>query len=192
MSNLSRMFLRRGAGVLTAALALSFVAGSGSVAAATPGTETVWANGTEWTMLTPHAIADPSENLLQSAPPLYVLAFPKDPITGQWLVPSNYAPQCDPCLGVPVPPYHDHLLTGAPGFGTNGTAGDYEGPWRVVLMMYSPSFVTGGQFQPVTSDEDLPAAIAAGEFLPIGAAGGFEKPLPVVLICPLVSPNAIN
>ena len=188
---MSRTMLRRVVG-MSLAVALSLVVGTGSVAAATPGTETVWANGQEWTMLTPHAITNANPNLLESAPPLYVLAFPKNSTTGQWILPPGYAPQCDPCLGVPVPPYHDHLLTGAPGFGTNGTAGDYESPWRVVLMMYNPAFVLGGHFAPVTSDEDLSAAIAGGEFLPIGGPGNFEKPLPVVLICPLVSPNAAH
>ncbi len=175
-----------------AGLVLFAAAATGSAAAATPGTETVWANGQAWTMLTPHAITNPDPKLLESAPPLYVLAFPQNILTKQWILPPNYAPQCDPCLGVPVPAYHDHLLTGAPGFGTNGTAGDYEGPWRVVLMVYSPSFVMGGHFAPVTRDEDLAGAISAGDFVAIGGAGVFEKPLPVVLICPLVSPNAAH
>ena len=174
-------------GAAAAALVVSLVPGS---ALASPGSETVWANGQEWTMLTPHAISAPGPNLLASAPPFYVLAFPKDPQTGQWILPSNYTPQCDPCLGVPVPPYHDHLLTAAPGFGNDGTAGGYEGPWRVVLMTYSPAFVKSADFAPVTSDEELSAAIANGEFLPIGPGGTYEIPLPVVLICPIVASAA--
>lgn len=171
------------------ALALALALAPG-VAMAGQGSETVWANGQAWTMLTPHVITNPSPNLLAKAPPLYILAFPQDPVTHQFILPADYAPQCDPCLGVPVPPYHDHLLTGAPGFGTNGTAGDYMSPWRPTLMIWNPVYVRGGHFKPVTSDEQLPAAIAAGEFLPIGGPGVFEKPLPVVLICPLVSPAA--
>jgi hypothetical protein len=170
--------------------AMALILGSAPMVAAKQGAETVWANGQAWTMLTPHAITNPSPGLVAKAPPLYVLAFPSDG-HGGFVLPAGYSPQCDPCLGVPVPPYHDHLLTGAPGFGTNGTSGgDYMGPWRVTLMMYSPAFITGGHFAPVTSDEDLKAAIAAGEFLPIGPGGSYEIPLPVILICPLVSPNA--
>jgi hypothetical protein len=174
---------------LAATIALAVV--PQAALAARPDTEIVWANHQAWTMLGSHAITDPNANLYASAPPLYVLAFPKDS-SGRFILPAGYAPQCDPCLGVPVPAYHDHLLTGAPGFGVNGTARDYESPWRVVLMMYSPGFVMSGHFAPVTSDEDLPAAIAAGEFVPIGGPGVYEKPLPVVLICPLVSPAAAS
>lgn len=153
--------------------------------------EIVYANGSTWTMLAPHAITDPSPNLLESAPPFYVMAFPMS--NGQPILPQGYAPQCDPCLGVPVPPYHDHLLTSAPGFGVDGTARDYEGPWHVVLMMYNPAYVLSGHFVPVTSDEDLAAAEAAGEFLPIaglGAPNRYERGLPVVLVCPITSSHA--
>ena len=176
---------------VAASVALSLTVLAAPAVFAKQDAETVWANGKEWTMIAPTAVTNPNPNLLASAPPFYVLAFPPDPTNpGHFILPSNYAPQCDPCLGVPVPPYHDHLLTGAPGYGTGGTAGDYEGPWRVVLMVWNPAFVRGGHFAPVTSDEDLPAAIEAGEFLPIGGPGVFEKPLPVVLIWPLVAPAA--
>jgi hypothetical protein len=176
---------------IAASVALSLTVLAAPAVFAKQDAETVWANGQEWTMIAPTAVPNPNPNLLASAPPFYVLAFPPDPTDpGHFILPSNYAPQCDPCLGVPVPPYHDHLLTGAPGYGTAGTAGDYEGPWRVVLMVWNPAFVRGGDFAPVTSDEDLPAAIAAGEFQSFPGTGGFEKPLPVVLICPLVAPAA--
>jgi hypothetical protein len=172
------------------AAALSLLLATAPVAMARQDSETVWANGQEWTMIAPHAITDPNPNLLATAPPLYVLAFPSNG-HGGWVLPPDYSPQCDPCLGVPVPPYHDHLLTGAPGFGTQGTSGgDYMAPWRLELMMYSPAYILGGHFVPVTSDEDLATAIAEGEFLPIGPNGSYAVPLPVVLICPLVSPNA--
>lgn len=174
--------------VLAAAAAVLLA--TAPVAMAKQSSETVWANGQEWTMIAPHAITDPSAALLAEAPPLYVLAFPSDG-HGGWVLPAGYSPQCDPCLGVPVPPYHDHLLTGAPGLGTNGTSGrDYMAPWRLTLMMYNPAYVLGGSFVPVTSDEDLAGAIAKGEFLPIGPNGSYSVPLPVVLICPLVSPHA--
>lgn len=170
---------------------LLLLASTAGLAQAREGSETVYANGQTWTMLTPHAITDPSPNLLASAPPFYVMAFPMR--SGQPILPPGYAPQCDPCLGVPVPPYHDHLLTSAPGFGVNGTARDYEGPWHVVLMMYNPAYVLSGHFVPVMSDEDLAAAEGAHEFLPIAGSAApdpYELGLPVVLICPIVSSHA--
>ena len=183
---MNRSSLRR----LALGAAIPLLLATAPIAMAKQGSETVWANGQAWTMITPHAITDANPNLLASAPPMYVLAFPSNG-HGGWILPSGYSPQCDPCLGVPVPPYHDHLLTGAPGFGTQGTSGGaYEGPWRVILMVYSPAFVTSGHFAPVTADEDLAAAIAAHQFLPIGPGATYAIPLPVVLICPLVSPNA--
>jgi hypothetical protein len=69
----------------------------------------------------------------------------------------------------PVFAYHDHILTGAPGFGKDGTAGDFKGPWKIIVLMYIPAFATQAGFQPITSDEDLVAAEANGEFLPIGS-----------------------
>jgi hypothetical protein len=173
------------------ALMLLLLIGSAAPAVATPGTETVYANGQTVTMLTPHAISNPNPNLLASAPPFYVLAFPMQ--SGHPVLPTGYAPQCDPCLGVPVPPYHDHLLPSVPGLGTDGTAREYEGPWSLVVMMYNPAYVAGGAFVPVTSDEDLAAAEAAGEFLPIAgptAPDPFELRVPVVLVCPVTSDHA--
>lgn len=158
---------------------------------AKPGIETVYANGQSFAMLTPHAIDNPNPNLLATAPPFYVLAYPMTPAGP--ILPAGYSPQCDPCLGVPVPPYHDHLLTSAPGFGVDGTAGDYMGPWRVVVMMYSPAYVQSSDFVPVTSDEQLAGAEADGAFLPIappGAPNPFELYIPTILICPVTAPQA--
>lgn len=89
---------------LALAAALTIVLGlAPGAGAASPGSETVWANGQAWTMLTPHAIDDPDPQLLAQAPPFYVLSFPSDG-HGGWVLPTGYSPQCDPCLGVPVPP----------------------------------------------------------------------------------------
>jgi hypothetical protein len=159
-----------------------------------------YANGTTVYMIGPHMNTNPDPNLLAHAPELYLLAYPLN-ASGctancpHITLPSGYRPQCDPCFhpGLPIPfVYHDHVLTGAPGFGTDGTAGSFKGPWQIVVLLYNPAFVSSATFTPVTSDEALDAAEAAGEFLPInqGASNPYEVATGTVLICPLVSSHA--
>jgi hypothetical protein len=83
-------------------------------------------------------------------------------------------------------------VTGAPGFGNNGTAGEFKGPWQIIITMYTPAFAFSPSFKPVTSDEALDAAEAAGDFVPLNPGGEnpFEVPTGSILICPLVSSNA--
>jgi hypothetical protein len=158
-----------------------------------------YANGTTVYMIGPHMNTSPNPQLLAHAPELYILAYPVNlsptctancpPIT----LPSGYQPQCNPCFHPGLPPifaYHDHVLTGAPGFGKDGTAGEFKGPWQIVLLMYNPAVVNAPGFQPITSDEALDAAEAAGEFLPFFGPNQYELPTGVILICPLVSSHA--
>lgn len=160
-----------------------------------------YANGTTVYMIGPHMDTNPNPNQLAHAPELYILAYPVNfgpppctancpPIT----LPSGYQPQCDPCFHPGLPPvfaYHDHVLTGSPGFGTDGTAGSFKGPWQIVILVYNPDFAMSPSFQPIKSDEDLDKAEAAGEFLPIsGGANPYEIATGVILICPLVSSHA--
>jgi hypothetical protein len=158
-----------------------------------------YANGTTVYMIGPHMDTSPNPNLLAHAPELYILAYPVNlsptctancaPLT----LPSGYQPQCNPCFHPGLPPifaYHDHVLTGAPGFGKNGTAGEFKGPWQIVLLMYNPAVVTAPGFAPITSDEALDAAEAQGEFLPFFGPNQYELKTGVILICPLVSPHA--
>jgi hypothetical protein len=58
--------------------------------------------------------------------------------------------------------------------------------------MYTPAFAFSPSFKPVTSDEALDAAEAAGDFVPLNPGGEnpFEVPTGSILICPLVSSNA--
>jgi hypothetical protein len=160
-----------------------------------------WANGTTVYMIGPHIIPNADPNLLAHAPELYIVSFPVDtscaPNCGPITLPSGYQPQCNPCFhpGLPIPfVYHDHIVTGAPGFGTDGTAGSFKGPWRIVVMRYTPAYAFSPSFTPITSDEALDAAEAAGDFLPIAQGinpdNPFEIPTPNVLICPLVSSHA--
>jgi hypothetical protein len=159
-----------------------------------------YANGVTVYMIGPHMITNPNPNLLAQAEPLYILAYPLNstpvctsncpPVT----LPSGYQPQCNPCFHPGLPPvfaYHDHVLEGAPGFGKNGTAGDFKGPWRIIVLLYNPAVAMSPSFQPITSDEALDAAEAAGAFLPISnGSNPYEVETGVVLICPLVSSHA--
>ncbi len=205
---MSRIALRRvllGALVVTIALAsvLTFATVNGARQARAAGQEIdpSYANGTTVYMIGPHMITNPNPNLLAQAKDLYILAYPVNfgpppcasncpPVT----LPSGYKPQCDPCFHPGLPPvfaFHDHVLTGAPGFGTNGTAGSFKGPWQIIILVYNPAFAMSPTFQPIKSDEDLDKAEASGDFLPIsGGANPYEIVTGVVLICPLVSSHA--
>lgn len=179
--------MRRSILILAAAVV---VAAFPLAASAKPDGELAYADGATYTMLGVNLITNASPGVL-SAPPLYIMGYvpppgsqPGEPIT----LPSGYQPQCNPCLQEPVA-YHDHLLTGAPGHGTNGTSGaDYRAPWRIVVMLYNPAWSNRPDFTPITSDDQLASAEAAGEFLPIdpGAADPYQIWTPNVLVCPVV------
>lgn len=160
-------------------------------AAAAPGSDLAYAEGQTYTMLGATLIANASPGVLK-APPIYILSYPVAPGTsGPLTLPSGYQPQCNPCTQEPVR-YHDHVLTGAPGLGTSGTSGgDYESPWRIVVLVYSPTYAYSPFFRPVTSDDQLAAAEQAGDFLPINptAANPYEIWTQNVLVCPVVRQN---
>ena len=84
------------------------------------------------------------------------------------------------------------MITGLPGQGTNGTAGTYLAPWKIIILQYNPAWSSSPNFVPVKSEAQLDAAEAAGKFLPInqGAANPFEIDTGNVLICPTVSSHA--
>jgi hypothetical protein len=160
-------------------------------AVADPGGELVYADGQTYLMNTATLVTNASPGLLK-APPIYILGYPTAPGTsGPITLPSGYQPQCNPCSQEPVA-YHDHLIPGAPGLGTNGTSGsDYKAPWRIVVMKYNPAYSNSPSFQPITNDDQLAAAEQAGEFLPINPVGPnrYEIWTPNVLICPIVRQN---
>jgi hypothetical protein len=150
-------------------------------------------------MVGPHLIVNAREtqpNLYAHAPELYLLVYPQQdvptidspPIT----LPSGYEPQCDPCFhpGLPAPfVFHDHVITGAPGMGNDGTAGEMKAPWKLILLVYNPAYASSPHFTPIKSEDDIDAAEAAGNvFLPINPGG--ENPYEIdtgnVLICPIV------
>lgn len=180
---------------------------SGSSAAVTaagkPEIDPTYANGTTVYMIGPHVIPNARAtmpNAYAHAEELYIIAYPQaslpEPGAGPITLPSGYRPQCDPCFhaGLPAPfVYHDHVITGAPGMGTNGTAGAYKAPWKIIVLMYNPEYVASPAFTPVTSEADLDAAEEQGNvFLPLnqGGANPYEIDTGNLLICPTVSNHA--
>jgi len=85
-----------------------------------------------------------------------------------------------------------HVLTGGPGLGNNGTAGEFKGPWKIIVLVYNPTAFNDPAFIPIKSATDVDAAEINGTFLPINPTGAnpYEVDTGNVLICPLVSPNA--
>ena len=155
----------------------------------------VYVDGRIDRMIINHVNLNPSDGELAAARPFYVAVFPVNPDgrtdLGRLTLPSGYRPKCDPCFH-PVLPfqlvYHDHILSGAPGLGTGGTAQEQQGTRHPIAVMYDPTFIGQPSFRPLTTTDDVRAAEQAGELLPInaGAANPFELPQPVVVTVQLV------
>ncbi len=181
-----------------AAMLAALLASATSAQAAKPAIDPSWVDGKLYYMIGPHIITAPNPQLYASSEELYLLVYPINPNgrtdLGAQTLPSGYQPNCNPCFhpGVPLPfAYHDHVLTGAPGLGKTGTAGQFKGPWKIILLMYNPAVVASPLFKPITSTKDIDAAEAAGVFLPISNGPNvYEIETGNVLICPFVSPDA--
>jgi hypothetical protein len=170
-----------------------------------PEVDPTWANGVQVSMIGPHLIVGARESqpeLYAHAEELYLVVFPQasvpqpgaGPIT---LMPSMYQPQCNPCFhpGLPFPfVYHDHVITGAPGHGTNGTAGEFKAPWKIILVQYDPTYLTSKNFHPLTSADAVDAAEHPGlgilQVINPTGANPYEIETGNVLICPIVSGHA--
>jgi hypothetical protein len=173
-----------------------------SAAADKPDIDPTYANGQTVYTIGPHLIPgaiNSMPNAYAHAEELYLAVYPQatvpSPGAGPITLPSGYQPQCNPCFhpGLPAPfVYHDHVITGAPGMGTNGTAGEYKAPWKIILVMYNPLVAANPAFQPVKSVAALDAGEASGMFLPInpGASNPYEIETGNLLICPTVSSHA--
>jgi hypothetical protein len=168
-----------------------------------PTIDPTWANGQTVNMIGAHLIVDARDtqpNLYASSQELYLLVFPQatvpDPATAGPITAGNgYHPQCNPCFhpGLPFPlVYHDHVITGAPGMGNNGTAGQFKGPWKIIVLIYNPAYAYSPSFHPITSAAAIDAAEATGNTnVFLKAFGGqYEFDTGNVLICPIVSSNA--
>ena len=165
-----------------------------------PEIDPTYANGTTVYMIGPHMIVNAKAtmpNAYEHAEELYLLVYPQtatpQPGAGPITLPSGYQPQCDPCFHPGLPPqfvYHDHVITGAPGMGNDGTAGEYKAPWKIILLVYNPAYVGSPNFTPIKSETAIDAAEQAGNvFLPInnGADNPYEVDTGNLLICPTVS-----
>ena len=163
--------------------------------AAGPCTETTYANGKLFCIFIAKIIANPSPGLLRSAEPLYIAAyFPlpggcdtSNPSTcGPETLPSGYQPLCNPCFhggALNNFPYHDHVISGAPGFGNEGTAGVMKGPWVLLLVAYNPTYSNTPTFAPFKSTTAIVAGEQAGDFQAINSgANPFEINTGVVII----------
>jgi len=189
-------------GGLMAMFLVLFWGPAGVASAGKPELDPSYVDGKIYYMIGPKVIVNAivtHPQLYAQSEELYLLVYPLNPTgsttLGQLTLPSGYQPNCDPCFhpGIPLQfAYHDHVLTGAPGLGKDGTAGGMKAPWKIILLMYNPAVALSPTFTPITSASDIDAAEAAGTFLPInsGAENPYEIETGNVLICPLVSPNA--
>lgn len=162
-----------------------------------PATEPMYANGTTVYMAAPPTLATGGPNVPDD---LYLAVYPINPTGSKTLGPlsvgtNGYMPQCNPCFhpGVPLPfSYHDHIISGAPGFGTSGTAGSFNPFWHVFVVVYNPADFMGKAFSPVTSNAALDQGEANGLFLPInkGGANPYEVDTGIVFLCVIVNSHA--
>lgn len=183
--------------VLASVLALGMLLGLAPAGtAAGPCGELVYANGQEFCIFIPKIIANPSASLLATAEPIYIAAYSPlpagcnvadQPTCQSETLPSGYQPLCNPCFhggALDNFPYHDHVMSGAPGFGMDGTAGVMKGPWVLIVVAYDPAYSNLPSFTPLKSTSGILAGEANGQFLPIspGASNPYEINTGVVLI----------
>jgi hypothetical protein len=163
------------------------------VQGAGPVLEPMYANDSTVFMSAPQAVAAGG---IQTSQDFYIVAYsrPTTPPDGPITLGLNYHPLCDPCLfpGPPVPAYRDVVLNGAPGFGTDGTAGSFNPNWHVFVVVPTHAWLTDPSFVPVRSTAELDAGEAAGHFLPINVGGEnpFEMDTGIIFLCVLVSSHA--
>jgi hypothetical protein len=173
---------------------VSSSSGGTATVASKPELDPTYANGTTVYMIGPHIIqnaATTMPNAYEHAEELYLVVYPSASLP----LSSGYQPQCNPCFHPGLPPpfvYHDHVITGAPGMGNNGTAGEYKAPWKIIIVQYTTAWLASPTFTPVTSATALDQAEGAGAFQVInpGGANQYEVDTGNLLICPTVSNKA--
>jgi hypothetical protein len=185
-------------GVFAASGGMASTAGAQAGGWQIPGASTevaVYADGTVYHMNIHHINLSPNPGELAAAEPLYVVVFPINPLGLTTLGPlavNGYHPQCDPCFhpGLPLPlVYHDHVLNGTPSLGQGGIAVEWQATRHPTAVMYSPAYIAGAGFKPLTTVAEVQAGEQAGAFLPInpGASNPYELPQDVVVTIELVA-----
>jgi hypothetical protein len=169
--------------VATVVVGLSSLLVVAGAQAAKPVLEPMYANDSVVFMSAPAAADVGAKNTAQD---FYLIAYP--------VVPAGVHPLCNPCAVPPgIPPVHDVVLEGAPGFGSDGTAGDFNPSWHVLALAYSPQWLMDPAFQPARSAAEVDAGEAAGHFLPIAGPSSdnpFELDTGITFLCVLVSRHA--
>ena len=183
------MHIKALTGFALVAILAAFVFVPGS--AASPMTENVYVDGQTYAINTNAGVVfDATAGLLEHSSPMYLIGFTVLPGTsGPITLPSGYQPQNN---GLPSPvPYHDHVLTGAPGLGASGTAGDYGAPLQIVRMQYTLAYTYDPAFVPITSVDQFGAAEAAGKLAVLNPGGldPYQLWTTTVLIRPTVGPH---
>jgi hypothetical protein len=174
------MFVMRG--ITRSGLALvGVVVGLGL--ASTAAAEAVYVDGKTYEInATSGPIFGAPQALLDTASPIYIVAYPVAPGTsGPITLPSGYQPQHNGFPPSPLP-YHDHVLVSVPGDSA------YVAPLRVVEMRYTWAEAYGFGFVPVTSYNGLVAGEALGIFDQVdpGAGNSYEHWSNTVLVRPVV------
>ena len=182
---------------MTSAQALSDASNAQPPETGKPEIDPTWANGTTVYMIGPHVIQGAREsnpNLYAQAEELYLVVVPPPEPGDSIIQPPRYQPQCNPCFHPGLPAafvFHDHIITGAPGFGNHGTAGVYKAPWKIIIAMYNPTYAKSHGFTPLTSAEALDNAEdgTSNVLVPFnhGAPNPYEFETGNVLICPTIS-----
>jgi hypothetical protein len=160
-----------------------------------PEIDPTYANDTVVYMIGPHVIQGANvsmPNAYAHAEELYLVTYPQASLP----LPSGYVPQCNPCFhpGLPQPfVFHDHIITGAPGMGNNGTAGEYKAPWKIIILRYDPTYIASPNFKPLMSAAEVDAAENPSLHILLPFSNGpnpYEIETGNLLICPTVSNHA--
>lgn len=131
-----------------------------------------YVNGKLYCFTVERPIANASQALIASSQVMYVMTYPQlnSQCSGNLttckvqMLPSGYMPQCDPCVQEAPFVYHDHILSGLPASGYNGT-------WAIVVVAYSPPFSSQAGFKPINSSQAIAAGESAGDFARINPNG---------------------
>jgi hypothetical protein len=143
-----------------------------TTSASKPCMQKAYMNGQLYCFSVERPVNNASQALIAKSQVMYVLTYPQ--LNSQCsknysgckalTLLSGYTPQCDPCVQETPFPYHDHILSGLPASGENGT-------WAIVVVAYNPSFSSKVGFNPITSAQNLAVDEQSGAFARINPNG---------------------